>query len=273
MWSAKRAPVWAILLVIAVQYPLTAFFNLVMFHQHWLHLVSRATDGLIGGTIIAYALMLPIVLGGIILLPARLRTSDVGLRKKDIVPAIFWTVAVWAVVGGALAFAQLDHFRFDPSWTKPGAGPTVGAFLAQIFGNALYEEIVYRGFLTVQLMLWLETLGRRRAMWIAVIAAQAIFASIHIPMLLGQGLTWPEIAGIMPELFAAGIALAALYLITGNLLIAVGMHALADAPMLMPSDVSGLGQYFSYAYLAVALVAALGWRWTRPTGSVRSAAS
>jgi hypothetical protein len=110
-------------------------------------------------------------------------------------------------------------------------------------------------------------------MWIAVIAAQAIFATIHIPMLLNQGLSWPMIAGAMPELFLAGAALAALYLITGNLLIAVGMHALADAPMLIAHDVSGLGEHFSYAYLALALVAALAWRWLRPTSFARSAVS
>lgn len=274
MWSAKRAPLWAILLVIAVQYPLAAFFNLMMFHQPWLHSVARATDGLVGGTIIAYALMLPIVLGGIIFLLARLRPGDVGLRKQDIAPAIVWTIAVWAVMGGAQALAQTSQFRFDPSWTRPGAGPTVGAFLAQIFGNALYEEIVYRGFLTVQLMLWLEGLGRRHAIWIAVIAAQAIFATIHIPMLLDRGLSWPAIAGVMPELFLAGAALAALYLITGNVLVAVGVHALVDAPMLIAHDVSGLGEnHFGYSYLAVALIAALAWRWLRPTSSARSAVS
>ena len=98
---------------------------------------------------------------------------------------------------------------------------------------------------------------------------------IHIGLLLNMGLSWSAILGTMPELFLAGVTLATIYLFTGNLLIAVGVHALVDAPMLIPKDASGLGDDFGYVYLMLALVAACLWRWRIPavTNSAPSEAS
>src|SRR5580704_5607981 len=122
----------------------------------------------------------------------------------------------------------------DPGWTKPMEN--AGLFVGQIFGNALYEEIVYRGFLTVQVYLLLRRLGRNLAMVLAVVMVQAVFATIHIPMLIVAGHGWAEVVAILPQLFIMGVALAIIYLVTGNLLIAVGAHALADAYMQIPRD-------------------------------------
>lgn len=266
-WGTPRAPLWAIALVIAAQYALDALFNLVVFREHWPGFVARATGGLVNGTLIAYAIMIPMVVGFMILVAGRLRPAEVGLLKRDVRPAIVWTALLWAAVAGAEAAFQIGHFALDPSWSKPGTA--IGALAAQIFGNALYEEIVYRGFLTVQLMLLFERFGRMGATIAAVIVAQIVFASIHVPMLLHQGLLLPDIAGLMPELFLAGVGLAALYFLTGNLFVAVGVHALVDAPTLIAPDVSGLGDDFGYVFLALALVAACVWRWLRPTGSAR----
>ena len=91
-------------------------------------------------------------------------------------------------------------------------------------------------------------------MVLAVVMVQAIFATIHIPMLLVAGHGWAEVVAILPQLFIMGVALAIIYLATGNLLIAVGAHALADAYMQIPRDASGFEDDFSYLYLALALV-------------------
>lgn len=270
LWSARRTPVWLIALVVVVQYPLTLLFNLILFHQGWIRGLQPLTRGLLNATLIGYAILLPLVVGGLLFWLGRLRPHDIGLRLRDLPAAIKWTLALWAVVNLVEAAAQIGHFHSDAQWARPLA--LIGQWIAQIFGNALYEEIVYRGFLTVQLALLFERMGRGKALLLGVILAQAVFASIHIGLLLNMGLSWPAILGAMPELFLAGVALAMVYLVTGNLLIAVGVHALVDAPMLIPKDVSSLGDDFGYVYLALALIAACLWRW-RLTNSARSKAS
>jgi membrane protease YdiL (CAAX protease family) len=273
IWSVRRTPVWLIALVVLAQYPLTLLFNLVVFHQGWIKALQLMTRGLLNATLVGYAILLPLVVGGLLFLLGRLRPRDVGLRARDLPAAIIWALALWAVVNLGEAVAQSGHFGFDAQWTRPLG--LIGQWIAQIFGNALYEEIVYRGFLTVQLALLFERLGRGRALVLGVILAQAVFASIHIGLLLNMGLSWSAILGTMPELFLAGVALATVYLFTGNLLIAVGVHALVDAPMLIPKDASGLGDDFGYVYLMLALVATCLWRWRIPavTNSARSEAS
>jgi membrane protease YdiL (CAAX protease family) len=273
LWSARRTPVWLIALAVLAQYALTLLFNLILFHQGWIKGLQLLTRGLLNATLIGYAILLPLVVGGVLLWLGRLRPRDVGLRLRDLPAAIKWTLALWAIVNLGEAAAQLGRFHFDEQWARPLG--LIGQWIAQIFGNALYEEIVYRGLLTVQLALLFEQLGRGRALLFGVVLAQAIFASIHVGLLLNMGLSWPAIIAAMPELFLAGVALAMVYLITGNLLIAIGVHALVDAPMLIPKDVSGLGDDFGYAYLALALIAACVWRWGIPavTNSARSEAS
>jgi len=260
-------------LVVLAQYPLTLLFNLVLFHQSWIKGLQTLTRGLLNGTLIGYAILLPLVVGGLLFLLGRLRPRDVGLRGRDLPAAIKSTLVLWAVVNLCEAAARIGHFDFDAQWAHPLG--LIGQWIAQIFGNALYEEILYRGFLTVQLALLFERLGRAKSLLLGLVIAQAIFASIHIGLLLNLGLSWTAIAGAMPELFLAGVALAMVYLVTGNLLIAVGVHALVDAPMLIPKDVSGLGDDFGYVYLVLALIAACLWRWGVPavTSSARSKAS
>jgi membrane protease YdiL (CAAX protease family) len=61
------------------------------------------------------------------------------------------------------------------------------------------------------------------------------------------------------------VALAIIYFMTGNLLMAVGAHALADAYMLIPRDATGFEDDFGYFYLALA--------WCSPSRCTRADAT
>jgi Type II CAAX prenyl endopeptidase Rce1-like len=99
------------------------------------------------------------------------------------------------------------------------------------------------------------TVGRARfQVGCALVLVQAIFATIHVPMLIVAGHGWAEIVAILPELFIMGVALAIIYFMTGNLLMAVGAHALADAYMQIPRDATGYEDDLGYLYVALALV-------------------
>jgi hypothetical protein len=107
------------------------------------------------------------------------------------------------------------------------------------------------------------------------VGSQLIFALLHIPNRLARGADWNLIPlAILPP-FLIGIVLALVYYRTGNLLIAIGLHAFMNTPTLVVGP-RGLGATYA-VYLAV--VVALGWPWfleaatrtglTRPTEQKR----
>jgi uncharacterized protein len=212
MFETTRVPFWIIGLTIAAQFVLDALWNLVVFPHHWLRPLSYATDGLLNVTFWANIIMLIAVVGGVIFTLGHLKPRNVGLRLADVRTGVLFTLVLWAsvnllvVAGVALKGVPL---ALDPEWSKPVAN--AGLFVGQIFGNALYEEIVYRGFLTVQVFLLLQKLGGNIAMVIAVVLVQAIFATIHVPMLIVAGHGWAQIVGYEDDLGYLYVALALLF--------------------------------------------------------------
>jgi membrane protease YdiL (CAAX protease family) len=114
----------------------------------------------------------------------------------------------------------------------------VGLLIAQLFGNALYEEILFRAVLLDQLALKLQ--DRRVGFPLALVGSQTGFALLHVPNRLLQGYTLPGMVEGLGLLFLMGLLFALVYHRTGNLLIAVGVHAVNNAPtMLVATPLSG----------------------------------
>ena len=66
-----------------------------------------------------------------------------------------------------------------------------------------------------------------------LLLSQAVFALLHVPVLLLRGLDGGGVAGTLVMLFVVGIVFALVYAATGNLWLAVGAHALGNAPTLL----------------------------------------
>jgi uncharacterized protein len=255
--TAKQAPPWTIVAVVVLECAFALSFQLIVFPQHWLTPLSRLTHGLVNATLQANAILLIVVVGGLILLAGRLRLRDLGLRAEAIGPAVGFTLLLWVCVNlfdiGYLLVARMP-ISLHPTWTKPGVLRTCGAFIAQIFGNALCEEILFRGFLTIQLVMLLRRLGKAPALVLGVVLAQAVFALIHIPLEIRTHHSWAEIWLLLPQLFATGVPLAVIYLATNNLLIAVGAHALSNTIMLICTDPHGfIDDHSALLYIGLAL--------------------
>jgi uncharacterized protein len=256
--AMKQAPVWTLVAVVALECASTPFFQQVVFPHHWLTPLSHLTHGLVNATLQANAIVLIVGVGGLILWAGRLRLRDLGLAAPAIGPAVGFTFLLWVCINlldvGCLLVAHAP-LTLHPTWTSPGVLHTCGDFLAQIFGNALYEEILFRGFLTVQLVLLLRRLGKVPALVLGVVVAQAVFALIHVPLEIRTHHTWAQIWLLLPQLFATGVALAVIYLATNNLLIAVGAHALANCIMLVCTDPRGfIDDHSGLLYTGLALV-------------------
>ena len=269
--DVRRTPGWVIALVIGVGPLLAILANQVIIPRHWTAPISHATGGLVNGNIQYSLFALLLEVGCMMIWAGRLRLSDIGLRGRNLWPAVLSTLALWSLLNIGVAawwLLQGQPLTPDPSWTKPSA--TAGKLIGQLFGNALLEEVVFRGFLTVQLVILFRRFGGVAAVAGGIVTAQTIFALMHIPLLLRTGIQWQQMPSILTALFAQGVMLACIYALTKNLFVAVGAHALNDAVTLIfrsPShsghdfDLSLSGLDVSDLCIPLTLLGSIAW-WT-----------
>lgn len=232
----------------------SAFVNLVLFRFGWFSPIVQATGGLINATLLANLLMLALGIGTGLIWLGRVHPGEIGLVWARLPVAVLWTMLLWIVaqvVLGILALVATGSVTIDPRWvSRPTA--VIGSVIGQVFGNALVEEIAFRGFLLSQLYLWLQRMPRMRSnrgMIVAVVLSQAIFALLHIPNRIVNNLPLAEYPVDLLLVFALGCFFALIYVYTKSLFLAIGVHALDDAPAaLFASD---------YASLIIILLAAI----------------
>jgi membrane protease YdiL (CAAX protease family) len=261
-WSEIREVGWGVLAVLLVAIiAAAAFVNLYFFRLAAPQVVVDATAGLVDWTLMGSAIILVIVVGGVIFGLGHQRPADVGLIARKLPAAIGVTAALWVLTQVLLsvgAWATLGEIPVNPRWAERGVTAMLGALLAQLFGNALAEEIIYRGFLPPQT--WLKLRGGllahlRWRLLLAALISQAIFALAHIPNRLFNEMAGAEIALDMVVLVIFGLYYLFLYLRTSNLFFAIGVHALANQPLtLVQSDLA------APLIMLLALGAAFFWR-------------
>jgi len=225
----RRARKHTILRLAAAHFALAAVVNLVFFARGGFHPLASATGGLISGSLVASVVFTGVLVGGVILRLGGLRPRDVGILPRSIPQAALWIAGIWAAAQAVqLAVGLLDNVEVElrPEWANPGL--MIGILLAQVFGNALFEEIAYRGFLFPQIYLRLPNSRARLAL--ALLFSQGLFALAHIPNRIYLGMTLSEIALDQVMLIGCGVLYALVYLRTSNLFIVVGIHALGNAP-------------------------------------------
>lgn len=225
-------------LVIVADFALTAG-AVGVFALGWLAPVQRATGGLIDETLIANLIIFAVVVVGIVFGLGKLRPRDVGLRTAQIGPAVVATILIWVwmqIAIGVWSLASGHGLSIDPTWAKFGALAVLGNLLGQFFGNALYEETVWRG---VTLPQFYRRCAKRwpakrdlsmAALIAALVISQGLFALRHIPVRIWNGFTFSDLPVTLAGLFVTGVIFALLYLRTCNLFVVIGIHALYDAP-------------------------------------------
>jgi membrane protease YdiL (CAAX protease family) len=222
-----------------------------------------ASGGLVHLTLVTYAVLLLVVVVGVMGWVGGLRPRDVGLDIGDLPVGVGVTVGTWVVlqlVGVASLVVQGQPIEINSYWTAANTLAVLGLLAAQLFGNALYEEVVFRAFLINQLR---HKLGRRlpsatprRIAIAAILVSQVVFALSHIPSRL-VGYPPSEVLSSLITVFVVGLLLAVLYWRTGNLFVAIGLHALINTPTMVYGSPS-LG---GVTALVVAVGLALGWPW------------
>jgi membrane protease YdiL (CAAX protease family) len=209
--------------------------------------LPRATDGLINVTLAANVPNQLILIVAIMIGLCRIRPTELGLDRAKIPAAVGLTALIWAAnqIVLAIALALINKpIVLNPDWTATGWTWAAGRWLGQLFGNTPLEEVVFRGFLLPQCLLlllnWMPKARLGMQIAVALVLSQLLFALFHVFFNLRQ----PQGQWLLLVQFMMGLAFAGIYLRTGNLFLAMGVHTLSNnvSPLIQePFDGPGLG--------------------------------
>lgn len=223
----------------------------ILFHPGFQERVTlpfeRLTGGLVPHALSGSILQLMILIGGLAMTVGGLRLRHVGLRRYTVANGILITLVFWGsaqLIVAALALFQGGHPLVNDVLRSIPSSTGIGVLILAPFGNALVEEVLYRGFLFPQLYLLTEhwtsmTRGRRLA--IAVCVSQLFFGVSHISAGRALDLRDTELALYLLHAALVGAFFAILYLRTENLYAVAGIHTLINNPLsfyLTPVDPS-----------------------------------
>src|SRR5690606_32476700 len=215
MFAHTRPVSWTfIALFLVVQIVFSLVTNFVIFASDVFDPIIKATQGLINITLIANLIGLVLIPGILFLLVARLRPANLGLLPEKVGSGVLVTLLIWGlaqVFGLIAALTLTGEAQISSHWSQSGTPFVLGLLAGQLFGNALLEEIEFRGFLLPQLYHRLRIDDRRRKLALAILLSTLIFTLLHLPNRIAMGYS---VADFAPSLaFAAlfGFVLCAIY--------------------------------------------------------------
>lgn len=234
MFDVKEAPSKVILVQLLVSTLMVIIINLVLFPGPFFDPIARVTGRLIDATL--QANLLSILLFSLIVFGwGKLRPSDVGLEWGKLAEGLTLTALLWLVTQAIVLLINWINgdIHLDPAWSERGVTTMLGGLLAQLAGNAFYEEMSYRGFYLKQLYLKIKNPHERSRLTLAILFMLGLFILSHIPNRIFSGYTLADIPRDFVLLFGWGLFFTAVYLLSGNLFLAIGVHALSNSPTLI----------------------------------------
>ncbi len=279
-----RSVGWKVIgLVLLVQIIATVSLNLWIFPAEILTPIQTGSRGLIPVTLVANLLLMLIVFPVIFYL-GDLKAVDLalvpagGFGPSSIAIGAVWTGVAWLIVHAAsliYVVAILGTLQFNDLWFTPEGGEWLGRSIGQFFGNAFFEEVLFRAFLIPQFLLLLKKRYRKwswgKCLFLALLASQLIFAATHIPHRINTGMYSGFVSFLADQTFLllSGLLLSAVFLLSCNIYAAIGVHALANfTPMLIPTPMDELSLT---AYLVVPVLFAYNaWAAKKPKPSVKN---
>jgi hypothetical protein len=125
----------------------------------WCVAVYRATQGLIDFTLMLSLALQVLIIGILVIGIGRLRPRELGLDIAKLPAGVAWTFAAWLaaqLVTLLICVVAGEPIGLNPAWSFGSWTQPAGKWIAQIFGNAALEEVLYRGFLFPQCV-WLAS--------------------------------------------------------------------------------------------------------------------
>lgn len=217
----------AILAVILILIPLNQILLNYLIKARMFIPLAKSTDYWIQPTLVGNLISL-LFFSLLIFVIGKLNTASVWLTKEKIKVAIVPVFMIWLIA--QLITLAITYFNVGNVSFAENINLLAGSLISQLFGNAAFEELIYRGIIFLQLYLLLKNkITNIKALIISIIISQLIFSLIHIPnrLLLNQV---NNLAIDLLGLFIAGVVLTLIFLRTQNLIFVIGAHALVNQP-------------------------------------------
>jgi membrane protease YdiL (CAAX protease family) len=222
--------------MIVIQIIFSLSVNLVYFDGGYYRPLAELTHGWVGGTLSANLIGLFVEVIVFLFIIVKIPPRDLGLRKDRLLPGFIGFLLFWFVVHMAGLGVNLftgSSITFNDQITNNPAD-SLGALFGQLFGNALLEEIVFRGFLFVQVFLLCGKIKRHYLrVAAAILLSQTIFALMHIPNRIYSGYAGMEFVYDFFLLVILGTVFCLLYWLTKNLFVVVGIHSLINVQLML----------------------------------------
>lgn len=249
----RHLPIWQLASVILANAVVTTWCNVWFFRYSVLRPIESHSMGLITPTLLANGLLILAILVALLRFGFGLRFCEMGLCARKfrlslkVVIVLFLSAQLLCLL---LQFVNCGKFELRNDLSVAWFLACIGELIGQLFGNAFFEEVFFRGVLFTQLIRLFgasatsssgSTLGSSKhstaeypncswkAVWLAAISSGSIFALQHLPNRLMAGTSVGKLVVEMAGLTVAGVFFAFIYRRTGNIWTSIAFHAMANS--------------------------------------------
>lgn len=261
--SVRPVSLWLMILAVVLYLTLGWVGNQVTKPTDWFPGLTAASGYVITANFLNYIPMF-IIMGLLLVLVGRLRCNDLALIRQRFLSGLVWVICAWIAVQLLVVLFHKGAVSIDPSWGDQVVKKISLLVTGQLLSNALYEELFFRAFMISQLVLLMTRVMKssmRTALGWAIIISSVLFALSHIPNDLLHG------REILPRQFDrlfAGVIFGALFLLSNNLFLVIGVHGLCNKPLFLFQDSGGAKELVWFLPLLVLVVMAILRRIRRP---------
>lgn len=219
---------------------LSVFVNQVFFPLNLGNSLEVASWGLLNSGLQANLLLMVSTLP-LLVVVGKQRCREFWLDRYSLPLAAFWLIGLTLLYQlCVIGLGGWEEIRISREWSGRNSFASTGRLLAQLCGNALYEELLFRAFFLTQFYLQLRARKWSMAgsLFIAIVASQALFAIMHVPNRLYKG-TYDSLAAIVFDqlaLFLFGLYYAVVMLSIQTLTVPIVLHALWNVPPALLSN-------------------------------------
>ena len=242
---------WSVIWLIIVLNFLLIYLSSLVFLSEWMQNIQSSTHGLVDPNLIVFSVMSLLLIVFVLWYKSKFSIKQLGLVNFK--QGLISIVLIWL---GSQLITFLINLSFNHEialndiWSNWGLGYIIGFLAAMIIGTALFEEVIFRGYIFPQFYL---AINSRYRLLFAISISSFLFSIWHIPSLVNiVNLANHEIFIRLIMLFLVGIIFCLAYLRTGNVYVLIAIHALNNAPtplMSSPLNASSIVQITSVLLL------------------------
>jgi len=183
--------------------------------------------------LVLFAPLFYLFFSGFLLAIGKLHASDIGLVWSRLLPGLAITLLVWVfvqLIEMIVGLTLTGSVKINPKWVASGSLDILIIYTSFYIGNALVEEVAFRGFLLPQLYFKFKNNSKpQQAITFAVFVSLLMFSLYHIPNYIIRGLSIGSmLLGLFTSIYT-GLFYTLIYLRSKNLFFAAGVHSLANA--------------------------------------------